>query len=206
MRTAVLADDHMIVRGALRGILSDIPRTEVVGEAENGLEAIAACKALQPTLLTLDSAMPMTRGMEAFGEIRRWAPETRICLVTGIMAGGHLAEWIAAGVDGIVFKSCPTEDMRTCFAALLDGGSHLSPAVLAAAEGLAPAPDITPRERQVLHLLADGCTNAMIADRLSISVKTVENHRTRLMAKLGVNSMAQLLAYALSEGLLDTSS
>jgi len=138
-----------------------------------------------------------------YGEVRRWAPDTRICLVTGITARGHLAEWIAAEVDGIAFKTCPTEDMHDCFSLIFEGGSHFTPAVLTVIEGLAPAADITMRERQVLHLLAEGCTNAEIAERLSISPKTVDNHRTRLMAKLKVNSLAQLLAYALREGLLN---
>ena len=195
----------MIVRNALRQIVSTIPNATVIGEAANGLEAITLCKTLQPSLLTIDSAMPLAKGMEVYGEIRRWAPDTRVCLVTGITARGHLAEWIAAKVDGIAFKTCSTEDMHDCFSLLLEGGSHFSPAVLSVIEGLAPPADITLRERQVLHLLAEGCTNPEIAERLSISPKTVDNHRTRLMAKLKVHSLAQLLAHALKEGLLDHS-
>lgn len=196
----------MIVRSALRQIFSRISDVEIVGEAENGVEAITLCKTLQPTLLTLDSAMPMAKGMEVYGEVRRWAPATRVCLVTGITARGHLAEWIAAKVDGVVFKTCSTQDMHECFSLLLEGGSHFSPAVLRVIDDLAPNDDLTLRERQVLHLIAEGCANAEIAERLSISPKTVDNHRTKLMAKLKVHSMAQLLAYALKEGLLDHSS
>ena len=204
-RTVLIADDHMIVRNALRQIVSTIPNATVIGEAANGLEAITLCKTLQPSLLTIDSAMPLAKGMEVYGEVRRWSPDTRVCLVTGITARGHLAEWIAAKVDGIAFKTCSTEDMHDCFSLLLEGGSHFSPAVLSVIEGLAPPADITLRERQVLHLLAEGCTNPEIAERLSISPKTVDNHRTRLMAKLKVHSLAQLLAHALKEGLLDHS-
>ena len=193
----------MIVRSALRQVLTGISGVEVVGEAENGVEAITLSKALQPRLLTLDSAMPMAKGMEVYGEVRRWAPDTRICLVTGITARGHLAEWVAAKVDGIVFKTCPMEEMHECFSLILEGGSHFSSAVLRSIEGLAPAAELTQRERQILHLLAEGSTNAEIAERLSISPKTVDNHRTKLMAKLEVHSMAQLLAFALKEGLLD---
>jgi len=192
----------MIVRNALRQVLSGIPDVEIVGEAVNGVEAITLCKTLQPMLLTLDSAMPMAKGMEVYGEVRRWAPETRICLVTGITARGHLAEWVAAKVDGVVFKTCSVDDMHECFSLLLEGGSHFSPAVLNVIESLEPSVDLTQRERQILHLLAEGCKNAEIAERLNISPKTVDNHRTKLMAKLKVHSMAQLLAYALREGLL----
>lgn len=198
----MIADDHMIVRNALRDILAKIPNTDVVAEAGDGLEAITLCKTHAPDLLTLDSAMPMARGMEVYGEVRRWSPDTRICLVTGVTAHGHLAEWVAAGVDGIVFKSCPAQDMETCFELVLEGGGNFSPAVMRIIDGLDERPQITLRERQVLHLLAEGNSNAEIAERLAISPKTVDNHRTRLMAKLRVHSMAQLLAYALKEGLL----
>lgn len=200
--TTVIADDHMIVRSALREVLGQIPGAEVVGEAADGLEAITLCKTLAPTLLTLDSDMPMARGMEVFGEVRRWSAATRVCLVTGITARGHLAEWVAAGVDGIAFKTCPTEDIKTCFSLVLEGGSNFTPAVLRIMDSLDDRPSLTMRERQILHLLAEGNTNAEIAERLSISHKTVDNHRTKLMSKLGVHSMAQLLSYALKEGLL----
>lgn len=201
-RTIVIADDHMIVRTALRDILNHIPATQITAEAADGLEAITLCKTLRPSLLTLDSAMPMARGMEVYGEVRRWSPETRICLVTGVTARGHLAEWVSAGVDGIAFKSCPTEDMKTCFSLVLEGGSNFTPAVLRIIDSLDERPNLTMRERQVLHLLSEGNTNAEIAERLSISPKTVDSHRTKLMAKLGVHSMGQLLSYALREGLL----
>ena len=201
-RTIVLADDHMIVRNALREVLTKIPHTKVVAEANDGLETITLCKALSPDFLTLDSDMPMAKGMEVFVEVRRWSPKTRICLVTGVTSRGHLAEWIAAGVDGIAFKSCPTYDIFRCFSYVLEGGSNFTPAVLRAMESFEERPEITLRERQILHLIAEGNTNLEIADRLSLSPKTVDNHRTRLMAKLGVHSMAQLLSYALREGLL----
>ena len=201
-KTVALADDHMIVRNALRSILAEIPHTNIVAEANDGLETITVCKALSPDFLTLDSDMPLARGMEVFVEVRRWSPETRICLVTGVTARGHLAEWIAAGVDGIAFKTCSTEDMRKCFSLILEGGRNFTPAVLRVMESLDARPEITLRERQILHLIAQGNTNAEIAERLSLSPKTVDNHRTRLMAKLGVHSMAQLLSYALREGLI----
>lgn len=202
VRKVVLADDHALIRSALRDVVARIPGTEVVGEASDGVESITLCKDLAPDLLTLDSDMPLARGMEVYGEIRRWSPRTRICLVTGVTARGHLAEWIAAGVDGIAFKSCAMEDMFICFSLVLEGNSHFTPAVLSMMKSAAPRPEITMRERQILHLLAQGFTNAEIATRLSISPKTVDNHRTRLMSKLNVHSMAQLLSYALKEGFL----
>ena len=200
--TVVLADDHMIVRNALREIVASIKGARVVAEASDGLDAITLCKTHAPDFLTLDSVMPLARGMEVYGEVRRWSPATRICLVTGGTARGHLAEWIDAGVDGIAFKSCPEEDIRQCFSQVLQGSTTVTPSVKRVMENLDDRPQITMRERQILHLLAEGNSNAEIAERLSISPKTVDNHRTRLMAKLGVHSIAQLLAYALREGLL----
>lgn len=202
-RTVVIADDHVLIRNALCEVFNGIDGAEVTGQAEDGLAALTLCKTLKPALLTLDSAMPLARGMEVFGEVRRWAPDTRICLITGFTAQGHLADWIAAGVDGATFKSCPTDEMRAGFELIFEGGSFFSKAVMAALDGENQRPTLTLRERQILHLIAEGCGNAEIAERLTISPKTVDNHRTRLMSKLGVHSVAQLLAYALREGLLD---
>ena len=202
----MIADDHALVRNALRDILTGLAGVDVVGEAENGLEAISITKAERPDLLTLDAGMPLSRGMEVYGEVRRWCPDTRIAVVTGFTGVGALADWVAGGVDGLFLKTCPPEEMREGFQIILNGGTHMSKAVL---EILRDAPDgntLTQRERQILHMIASGNSNAEIADRLSISAKTVDNHRTRLMAKLGVHSVAQLLAYALKEGLLDQSS
>ena len=202
---AIIADDHALVRAALRDILVALG-VEVVAEAENGLEALSFCRKERPDLLSLDAAMPLSRGMEVYGEVRRWSPETRVVVVTGFTAVGALADWSAAGVDGLLLKSCPPEELREGFRLVLAGGGYVSKAVLKALRDAPEEAPLTARERQVLHLIAQGCSNAAIAERLGISPKTVDNHRTRLMAKLDVNSVAQLLALALKEGLLDQSS
>lgn len=204
-RSVVIADDHALVRNALRTILESIDGVQIVGEAENGLEAIALAKTAHPALLTLDMAMPLARGMEVFGEARRWSPDTKIAVVTGLTASGLMADWVSAGVDGLFLKTCPPAEMRHGFELLLNGGGYYSKAVLASLRGQPRTAELTQRERQILHLIAEGCSNDNIAERLSISPKTVDNHRTRLMAKLNVHSVAQLLAFALKEGLLDQS-
>lgn len=201
--TVVIADDHALVRDGMKGILRTIPNVEVVGEAENGFEAIALGKSLRPSLLLLDSAMPLSRGIEVFGEVRRWSPDTKVAVVTGFTAAQSLADWVASGVDGVFLKSCPPEEMVLGFDMILRGETYISKEVLKILEDSLDVPEISLRERQVLHLIAQGCANAAIAERLSISPKTVDNHRSRMMAKLGVHSTAQLLAYALKEGLLD---
>ena len=195
-----------MVRNALREILKGLGNVEIVGEAENGLEAISMTRETRPSLLTLDAGMPLSRGMEVFGEVRRWSPETRVAVVTGFTGVGSLADWVAADVDGLFLKTCPPEEMGEGIELILNDGSYVSKAVLQKLRDAPDTDDLTQRERQVLHMIASGNSNAEIAERLSISAKTVDNHRTRMMAKLGVHSVAQLLAHALKEGLLDQSS
>jgi DNA-binding NarL/FixJ family response regulator len=200
----VIADDHGLVRGALKDLIADIDGAEIVGETDNGLEAITLVRLHRPDLLTLDSAMPLAKGIEVYGEVRRWSPETRIVVITGFAAVGHLADWIDAGVDGLFLKTCGTDELRKGLELVLNGGAFVSSAVMDKLESHEADTSLTTRERQILHLIAAGYSNNEIAERLSISPKTVDNHRTRMMAKLNVHSLAQLLSYALKEGLLDT--
>lgn len=200
----VIADDHGLVRGALKDLIADIDGAEIVGETDNGLEAITLVRLHRPDLLTLDSAMPLAKGIEVYGEVRRWSPDTRIVVITGFAAVGHLADWIDAGVDGLFLKTCGTDELRKGLELVLSGGAFVSSAVMGKLESHEADASLTTRERQILHLIAAGYSNNEIAERLSISPKTVDNHRTRMMAKLNVHSLAQLLSYALKEGLLDT--
>ena len=201
----VVADDHALVRNGLKDILRKVPNTVVVGEAENGFEAISLVRSLRPFLLLLDSGMPLSRGIEVFGEVRRWSPDTKVAVVTGFNSVGSLADWVAAGVEGIFLKSCTPEEMVKGFGLILHGETYYAKDVVAKLADGEETAELSLRERQVLHLIAQGCSNAAIAERLSISAKTVDNHRTRMMAKLQVHSVAQLLAYSLKEGLLDQS-
>ena len=126
-------------------------------------------------------------------------------MVTGFTGVGHLADWVAAGAEGLFLKSCPTDELIEGFSVLLNGGTFFSEAVKNSLEQSTENIELTLREREILHLVADGRSNKAIATQLSISPKTVDNHRSRMMAKIGVHSTAQLLAYALKEGLLDHS-
>ena len=201
--TALIADDHALVRGGIRTVIESLAGIRVAGEAENGLEAIAMAKEMRPGLMTLDGEMPYAGGMEVLGEVRRWSPDTRIVAVTGFTSAGLLSDWVSAGAEGVMLKTCPPDRMRSGLEVVMGGGVYVDSEVLGILRGSEGREALTEREMQILHLIAEGNTNADIAERLSISPKTAENHRTRMMAKLRVNSLAQLLAFALREGLLD---
>ena len=199
----VIADDHALVREAICGVVDRIPSAKIVSQASNGIEAIAAIRLHKPNLLILDAAMPLARGIEVFAETRRWSPDTRVVLVTGFTSTAILLDWIDAGVDGIVLKTCSTEIMKTAFETVLRGSNYIAEDISILLENRPSPQSMTSREREVLSQLANGKTNSEIADQLAISVKTVEKHRASLMSKLGVHSMAELLVSALREGLLD---
>lgn len=199
----VIADDHALVREAICGVVDRIPSAKIVSQASNGIEAIAAIRLHKPNLLILDAAMPLARGIEVFAETRRWSPDTRVVLVTGFTSTAILLDWIDAGVDGIVLKTCSTEIMKTAFETVLRGSNYIAEDISILLENRPSPQSMTSREREVLSQLANGKTNSEIADQLAISVKTVEKHRASLMSKLGVHSIAELMVSALREGLLD---
>lgn len=204
--TVIVADDHEIVRRGTCQILDDIPDVRVVAEVADGLSAIAAVKLHQPRLLLLDAAMPHARGIEVLADARRWSPSTAVILLTGFTAGTVLAQWLDADVEGILLKTSTPEDIRAGIETVLAGGRYISPKAQAALEVATARPALTDREREVLSSIAMGRQSREIADRLSISARTVEKHRASLMAKVGVKSVAQLIGYALREGLLDDQS
>lgn len=202
-RTVVIADDHTIVRQGTAQILSLIADVTIVAEADNGFAAISAVKKHKPRLLVLDAAMPMARGIEVYSEARRWSPDTSIMLLTGFTSLSLLSDWLDAGVDGILLKSCSSDEMRSGFISVLEGAGYVANTVREQLESAVSPTAMTAREREVLSLIATGHNNVAIAERLSISKKTVEKHRASLMRKTGVHTVAELMVYALREGLLD---
>lgn len=203
--TAVIADDHALLRDGIRQVLTSIDGIKVVAEAGDGLQAIALVRQHRPNLLSLDLAMPYAQGLAIFGEVRRWSPDTRILVFTGLTSVGILSELVAAGVDGLFLKRGDPEHMTRAIPLILKGGKVIAPEILELLEDNAPVTALTDRERQIISLIASGYTNKEIASQLGVSAKTVDNHRTNLMRKLDVRSAAELLSYALREGLLDAS-
>lgn len=203
IKRVVLADDHSIVRQGITQVLNDIADVEIVEEAQDGLAAIAAVKMHKPELLILDAAMPFAKGIEVLADSRRWSPETKIILLTGFTAAGILSNWLDAGVDGILLKSCEPKEIRECVEVVLCDAKFVCSEAQAILTETPAGEDLTLREREVLSLVASGYQNLDIATRLNISKRTVEKHRASLMNKLDVTSVAELMVYALKEGLLD---
>ena len=206
--TAVTADDHAIVRSGLKAALEneklvDGHNISVVAEAGNGLDAIAVVKQHRPDLLVLDVSMPMAGGVEVLVETRRWSPETRIVVFTGISAMGKVSELIDAGVDGLFSKAEDNQALYQHVPMILQGGRHISPFFISIMSEAPKQSALTDRERQILNLIVAGQSNKEISGHLGISAKTVDRHRTNLMQKLEVHSVAQLIAYSLREGLID---
>jgi DNA-binding NarL/FixJ family response regulator len=206
----VIADDHAIVRSGLKTALEtpgliEEHGIEVVAEAANGIEAIAAVRKHRPHLLLLDVQMPHAGGSEVLLETRRWSPDTKIVVLTGISSAGKLSELVEIGVDGLFSKATSNDELYEALPNILRGGRRISAPVVALLDEAPKISPLTDRERQILNLVVAGRSNKEIAPILGISAKTVDHHRTSMMGKLGVRSAAQLIAYALREGLIDPS-
>ena len=205
---AVIADDHAIVRAGLRTALEtpgliEVDGIKVVAEAADGLKAIAALRQHRPQLLLLDVQMPHAGGLEVLVEARRWSPDTRIVVLTGVMALGKISELVSAGVDGLFSKGEDNAELYRQLPNILRGRKHIAASFVRMLEDAPQQAALSARERQTLNLIVAGRSNKEIAETLGISAKTVDRHRTNLMQKLDVHSVAQLIAFALREGLID---
>lgn len=201
----VLADDHPLALSAMAQALGAVPGIEIVGRAENGISALAMIKRLQPDVAVLDLSMPGATGLEVILEARRWAVPTRFVVVTGTGAPGILAEIARANAAGMFLKTAPVEQLAAGILAVARGEQVIAPAVQDILDGAEEGEDLTARELQVLQAVARGQTNREASDALGISAKTIDTHRTNLMRKLGVRSVASLLVRAMRDGLIDVS-
>jgi len=206
--TVLIADDHEIVRDGLRraletpGLIED-PPLAVVAEAADGYETLAAAKQHRPDLLLLDLTMPLSGGAEIFNEIRRWSPETKVVVFSSVTAPAVLAQLVEAGVDGMFAKGGPNALLYEKLPFILRGGRFIAPDCLALIGDAPPPVALTPRESQTLQMVLRGRTTKEIAETQGISPRTAEKHRASLMTKLGVRSVAELMARALEDGLLE---
>ena len=211
----LIVDDHALFRAGLRALLSEDPGIEVVGEAADGRDAIRAVGQLSPHLVLMDLTMPSMNGIEAVTEIKGRYPEVRILVMTLHKTEDFIHASLRAGADGYILKDATPEELCLAIRRVLQGKTYLSTDIsgkvvsdhLGGAKsrpGSSVFDTLTHREREILKLVAEGKPNKGIAEFLSLSVKTVEKHRSNLMAKLDVHNVAGLTAYAMEKGLVVT--
>jgi two-component system, NarL family, response regulator NreC len=205
----VLIDDHAVVRSGLRLLLEAQPDIEVVGEGGNAQDAVFRARALRPDVMLLDVVLPGESGIEALPNLRKESPETNVLVLSMQDDPTYVREAFAAGASGYVLKEAADEEVVAAVREVASGGSYVHPALgarMVAAEAAeraaAQADPLSEREREVLRLLALGHTNQEIAGKLYISVRTAESHRAHIMQKLRLTTRAELVRYALSNGLL----
>jgi two-component system, NarL family, response regulator NreC len=202
----VLADDHTVVRRALRLLLDEEPGFEVVAEAEDADGAVRYTRGHKPSVLILDLNMPGRPSLEAIPDIKEASPGTAIVVLTMQKEPAFARQALQLGVLGYVLKEAADDELVQAVRRAAAGETYLQPALGAklAAEPESSAGDLSERETDVLRLIALGHTNAEIAEQLYISVRTVETHRAHIQQKLGVSSRAELVRSALSRGLVET--
>lgn len=209
----VIAEDHTILRDGLKSMLSAHPEFRVVGEAEDGREAVRRAEELKPDLLMLDLSMPRSSGLDAIKDIRRVSPETRVLVLTAHKTEDYVFNALQAGAQGYALKDSTAAELVTAVRCVLRGERYLSPAiattVVAGYLNGKESPvhqssfdELSTREREVLKLVAEGYKTREIAEYLCISPKTVEKHRANVMERLKLHSVSALTTYAIEKGLV----
>jgi DNA-binding NarL/FixJ family response regulator len=209
----VIAEDQKIVRKGLSALLTPSDEFEIVGEAEDGLDAVRCVQGCKPALVLLDLSMPRLNGIAAIKEIKKQYPETKILALTVHDSDEHILAAFEAGADGYCLKDATHAELLTSIRSVLSGKTYLSPEVskkvlegyLEGRKTLKRTSSwdrLTQREKEVLKLVGEGYKTKEIADYLCISWKTVQTHRANIMDKLGVHSASALTAYAIEKGLV----
>jgi DNA-binding NarL/FixJ family response regulator len=212
MIRVILADDHHLVRKGIRALLEKSKDMQIVGEAQDGLEAVELAERLAPDVLVMDIAMPRLNGIQAAERIRASQPATRVVILSMHSDRTLVKQALRNGALGYLLKRSVTEELLLAVQAASQGEFYLSPAISGIvlqdflahpAEAELDAFDqLSPREREVLQLVAEGNTNTAIAQTLGISVKTIEKHRANLMSKLNIHDVAGLTRIAMKHGLV----
>ncbi len=206
----LLVEDHAVMRQGLKALLAEEADIEVVGEASHGREAVQQVSAVRPDLILMDVSMPQLNGIEATRQIRGLQPEVKIVVLSMYANEEYVFQMLQAGASGYVLKQADSAEVLAAIRAAMAGDSFLSSGISRArideyihraqARGEDDVDLLTPREREVLQLLAEGQSNQEIAQQLHISVKTVETHRSNMMHKLGASNKTDLIKYALRKG------
>lgn len=209
----LLADDHTILRDGIRSLLEDETDMEVIGEAEDGHMAVKLVKQLDPDVVLMDIAMPLLNGLEATRQIKRDNPQSKVLILTMHENEEYIRQLLAVGAMGYILKDAAARELLGAIRAVHRGEAVLSPAITRLViedylrwGDLQPENDpsgLSPREREVLQLVAEGYTNKQIAEILSISIKTVQTHRANLMNKLDLHDRGELIKYAIQKKIIE---
>ncbi len=211
----LLVEDHTIVRKGIRSLLDSEADIEVIGEAENGREAVEKAKKLQPDVVLMDHTMPDLNGLEATRQIKKTFPEIRILILTMHTNEEYILQFLLAGASGYLVKQTAPTELVSAVQAVFGGDFYLTPSISKAVieeflrmskttDTVKDSYDqLTSREREVLQLIAEGYSNKEIAARLQISLKTVGVHRLNLMNKLNIHNVIDLVKYALRKGIVE---
>lgn len=210
--TVLLADDHPIIRQGLIRLLEAETEISVVGEASDGLQAVELVETLKPDVLVIDMMMPGLNGLDVLRQVRKRSSNTLNIVLSMQSADAYVVEALKSGASGYILKDSGPGEVVTAIRRVIQGQRFLSPklserlidAYIQNSEKtiVDPYETLTDREREVLHMAAEGMTNAEIAKRLSLSPRTVELHRSRMMNKLGLHNQTDLIRYALKRGIL----
>jgi two-component system response regulator NreC len=212
MIRVIIAEDHNLVREGIRMILEQSGEVQVVGEAATGQEAIELTEAHTPDVVVLDLSMPRLSGDQAAERILNMNPAPKVIILSMHSDTTMIQQLIRQGVKGYLLKNAVTDELLLAIRAASQGQMFLSPTISDSVltmlmsppdeKAISAADLLTPREREVLHLVSEGYTNSAIAETLSISIKTVEKHRSNLMSKLEVNDLASLIREGIKQGLI----
>ena len=212
----LLVDDHTVVRQGLRALLKSEEDIEVVGEAENGRQAVAAARKTPPDVVVMDIAMPLLNGLEATRQILKLVPTTKVLVLTSYGDDECVEQLMQAGAAGYLIKQTAANDLLKAIREVQRGNAFFSPSIakrlrdqcreaFTTGATVKKAGDLTSREAEVLQLIAEGFSNKQIAGELCISIKTVEKHRQQVMNKLNIHDVAGLTRYAISKGMVERS-
>jgi RNA polymerase sigma factor (sigma-70 family) len=209
----LLADDHKLMRAGLRLVVDQQPDLSVVGEADDGRQAVELAKSLQPDVVVMDIGMPNLNGIEAARQIREIRPDAAVVMLSMHSDEGYVLRALGAGARAYLLKDSATTDLAQAIHAVVEGKSFFSPAVSKVLlqdymrklqrSGAEDSYDLlSPREREVLQLVAEGKSNKEIASLLNLSVYTVETHRAKIMQKLNLKGVPELILYAVRKGII----